>query len=104
MSSVTLPFTFCDIHRMSIITARAPTMAATLIAASPKYPNRESATPPMRPESSTTKATPSAEPLLMPSTEGPANGLRNTVCIWSPLTASPAPAMMAVSACGSLLL
>ena len=37
----------------------------------------------------------------MPSTEGPASGLRNTVCICKPLTAKPAPAMMAVKACGS---
>ena len=37
----------------------------------------------------------------MPSTDGPAKGLRNTVCICRPLTASPAPAAMAVSACGS---
>ncbi len=36
----------------------------------------------------------------MPSTDGPARGLRNTVCISRPLTASPAPAIMDVSACG----
>ena len=45
-----------------------------------------------------------AEPLLMPNTEGPARGLRNTVCICSPLTAKPAPATIAVSACGNRLL
>ena len=32
------------------------------------------------------------------------NGLRNTVCICKPLTAKPAPATIAVRACGSRLL
>ena len=38
---------------------------------------------------------------LMPSTDGPAKGLRKTVCICKPLTESPAPATNAVSACGT---
>ena len=39
-------------------------------------------------------------PELIPNTEGPANGLRKTVCICNPLTAKPAPATSAVKACG----
>ena len=104
INKVTLPFTFCEIQSISDSTAKAPTMAAMLMAASPRYPRRLSATPPNCPDSRTTKATPNAEPLDMPSTEGPASGLWNTVCICSPLTASPAPATMAVSACGRRLL
>lgn len=53
------------------------------------------------PERSTTKATPILAPELMPSTDGPAKGLRKTVCICKPLTESPAPATNAVSACGT---
>ena len=97
ISKVTLPLTFRATQRISIKTAKAPMMAATDIAASPKYPRRLSATPPILPESNTTKATPKAEPLLIPSTDGPANGLRKTVCICKPLTANPAPATIAVN-------
>ena len=78
-------------------------MAATESATSPIYPRRLSATPPIAPDSSTTQATPRLAPELMPSTEGPASGLRNTVCICKPLTESPAPATNAVRACGTRL-
>ena len=56
-------------------------MAATDNATSPIYPKRLSATPPIAPDSSTTQATPRLAPELMPSTEGPASGLRAYV-IW----------------------
>src|SRR5574344_175004 len=79
---------------------RAPTMAATVIATSPTYPKRLSATPPSDDESNTTNATPSDAPLLTPKTDGPARGLRNTVCICNPLTDRPAPANKAVLVCG----
>jgi len=85
------------------MTNNAPIIAATDNATSPIYPKRLSATPPMAPDSSTTQATPKLAPELMPSTEGPANGLRNTVCICKPLTESPAPATNAVRACGTRL-
>ena len=86
---------------MSAITANEPTMAAMDMAASPKYPRRLNATPPSEPDISTMKATPNEAPLEIPNTDGPANGLRNTVCICKPLTASPAPATVAVNACGT---
>ena len=45
---------------------------------------------------SNSNATPSDAPLLTPKTDGPASGLRNTVCICNPLTDRPAPANKAV--------
>ena len=69
-----------------------------VVAANPENPG---ATPTKLPERSTTKATPILAPELMPSTDGPAKGLRKTVCICKPLTESPAPATNAVSACGT---
>ena len=85
---------------MSAMTDSEPMMAERVKAISPMMPILLKATPPRVPDSRTTKATPMLAPELMPSTEGPASGLRNTVCIWSPLTDSPAPATRAVSACG----
>ena len=78
-----------------------PMIAATVRAISPKIPNRLRATPPMAPESSTTKATPMLAPELIPNTDGPARGFRKTVCICSPLIESPAPATKAVRAWGT---
>ena len=71
-------------------------MAATVKAISPMKPSRLNAIPPMLPDSKTTKATPRLAPELIPKTEGPAKGLRKTVCICKPLTAKPAPATKAV--------
>ena len=101
MSRVTLPCTFWETHRISVITANEPMMAAMEMTALPIIPVLLRATPPMLPDIKTTRATPSEAPLLIPSTEGPAKGLWKTVCIWRPLMASPAPATMAVIACGS---
>ena len=78
-----------------------PAIAAMVRAISPIKPSLLKATPPKLPERSTTKATPILAPELMPSTDGPAKGLRKTVCICKPLTESPAPATNAVSACGT---
>src|SRR6188768_2920127 len=58
-------------------------------------PVRAAAAPPR-----TTSATPRLAPELMPSTNGSASGLRNSVCISSPATASAAPASTAVAAGG----
>ena len=52
------------------------------------------------PDNSTTNATPRLAPELIPSTEGPASGLRKIVCICKPLIDNPAPATSAVKACG----
>ena len=82
------------------MTDNEPMMAAIESATSPKRPRWLRATPPMLPEKSTTKATPILAPELIPNTEGPARGLRNTVCICKPLTDRPAPATKAVNACG----
>ena len=101
MSSVTLPLTFCEMRAIKAITASAPMMAETVSARLPTYPRRLNACPPI-PDTNTTSATPRLAPELIPSTEGPANGLRKTVCICNPLTERPAPATKAVSACGSL--
>ena len=101
MSSVTLPRTFCETNTMSAMTDSEPTVAAIVSASSPMYPSLLSATPPTLPESRMTSATPRLAPELMPSTEGPASGLRKTVCICRPLTANPAPATKAVSDWGT---
>ena len=47
-----------------------------------------------------TSATPRLAPLLTPNIYGPAKGLRNSVCIISPLTDNAIPANMAVSILG----
>ena len=57
-----------------------PITADKVIVTSPITPSLLSATPPMLPESSTTQATPKLAPELIPRTDGPASGLRNTVC------------------------
>ena len=63
------------------MTDKEPTMAAMDKPISPIKPSLLNATPPRLPLSKTTKATPILAPELIPNTEGPANGLRNTVCI-----------------------
>lgn len=52
------------------------------------------------PPASITIATPKFAPLLIPSIDGPASGLLNTVCSISPLTANDAPQSNAVIADG----
>ncbi len=54
----------------------------------------------MLPERRMINATPRLAPELIPNSDGPAKGLRNTVCICSPLMDSPAPATKAVMVCG----
>ena len=49
-----------------------------------------------------TKATPKLAPELIPNTNGPANGLRNNVCINNPDIPNPEPTNTAVKAFGSL--
>ena len=46
-------------------------------------------------------AAPKLAPELIPSTNGPAKGFLNSVCIKSPLKASPAPTNMEVKAFGT---
>ena len=64
-----------------------PTLASNECPAMPSSgaPNRNNATPRLAPE-------------LIPSTKGPASGLRNNVCINRPLAASENPASTATSA------
>ena len=76
--------------------AKAPATAAIDIAISPNNPILISAVPPTLPESRIIKATPKLAPELIPSSEGPAKGLRNSVCICNPLMDNPAPAIKAV--------
>ena len=78
-----------------------PAMAERVSVTSPMNPRLLRATPPMLPDNRMTNATPRLAPELIPSTEGPASGFRKTVCIIRPLTASPAPAMIAVRDCGT---
>ena len=52
------------------------------------------------PTTSMTSATPRWAPLSMPSTEGPASGLRKAVCSNRPLTDRAAPHIRAVTAWG----
>lgn len=54
----------------------------------------------LKPPASTTIATPKEAPEEMPMTDGPASGLRKSVCISSPLSASISPARIAVKARG----
>ena len=96
MSRVTLPSTLWERKTISDITSMAPKMAAMVMAVLPIMPKLDRAVPPMAPLSNTTKATPRLAALEMPSTEGPARGLRKTVCISSPATDKPAPQAMAV--------
>ena len=75
-------------------------MAAIVMVELPMMPNLWSSPPPIAPLNITTMATPRLAALDIPSTEGPARGLRKTVCISSPATESPAPQAIAVSVCG----
>ena len=60
----------------------------------------EAAEKPNTEPSITRKATPKVAPLLTPNTEGPAKGLRKSVCICKPLSERATPAITAVSALG----
>ena len=83
------------------MTVMAPTKAARSTAMKPEMEKSPAVTVP--PSSSSTSATPSEAPLLMPKMEGPASGFRKAVCSISPHTASDAPQSMAVMACGNRL-
>ena len=78
---------------MAKSTAAAPTQAAPATPSDENAPER-----PRRGAPSMKRATPRLAPELMPRTYGPANGLRNRVCISSPLTPSAAPARRATTA------
>ena len=95
-----MPSTLCDRYTMNDMTSRAPLMAASVMAELPMMPKLERAVPPRAPLSSTTNATPRLAALDTPSTDGPARGLRKTVCISRPATERPAPHAMAVTVCG----
>ena len=82
------------------VTTIAPAKAETQTAKNPDRSSIPMLTLP--PNNNMTTATPSAAPLVIPNTEGPANGLRNAVCNISPLTANAAPHSIAVTPCGSL--
>ena len=73
----------------------APSQAAP---ARPREANHAEPLQPIRGAPSSSRATPSEAPELIPSTKGPASGLRKRVCICNPLTASAAPAAMATMA------
>ena len=85
--------------RISNNTAKAPRKAAMV---TPKVDHSDSVLTdrPVAVPSKTTKATPRLAPLLMPSREGSARGLRKRVCIRRPDTDRPMPASSAVMACG----
>ena len=55
----------------------------------------------MPPRMSITSATPTLAPLVMPSIDGPARGLRKAVCNSKPDTARLAPHSIAVMLCGT---
>lgn len=81
-------------------TKKLPILAAiTILHLETKYVAK---TPPNNPEPSITKATPKLAPELRPSTNGPAKGFLNKVCINNPETPSPEPTSIAVMAFGSL--
>ena len=77
---------------MMSITAIAPISAANVIESVPAMP---AAAPPMM-----ARATPRDAPLEMPKIEGPASGLRKSVCMSQPLSASAMPPVSAVIALG----
>ncbi len=85
--------------RMRSSTAKAPTKAATV---TPKVDHSDNVLTdnPVAVPNRMTSATPRLEPLLMPSRDGSAKGLRNSVCIKRPDTESPMPTNSAVIACG----
>ena len=76
-------------------------ISAEPIQAAPAMPRVEISGCPVRPRSGAPSrkiATPRLAPELMPSTYGPASGLRKRVCICRPLTARAAPASRATTA------
>ena len=58
--------------------------------------------PPIKDDPNINKATPKLAPELIPSTNGPANGFLNNVCINNPLIDNPEPTKTAVIAFGIL--
>ena len=87
-----------DSTSMMAVTAMAPIKAATSTATKPPILMLPTPMPP--PNNSKTRATPRPEPLLTPSIEGSASGLRNTACMSNPHTDNAPPAKRAVSDCG----
>lgn len=88
----------------AIITAESTKKAPTLAAiACPQPLNAKPAiVPPKNEAPNINMATPKLAPELMPSTNGPANGFLNKVCINSPLIDNPDPTIIAVIAFGNL--
>lgn len=86
------PLRRIDATRISSSIANAPSVAAPAMVSAPIIP------PP--PLISMTHAAPSVDPELMPSTNGPARGLRKKRCIRSPLVGSAIPTNKAVSILG----
>ena len=81
-------------------TNKLPKLAAiTMLHLEIKYVAR---IPPNNPEPKITIATPKLAPELIPSTNGPANGFLNNVCISKPEIPSPEPTKTAVIALGNL--
>ncbi|EMR01217.1 hypothetical protein ADICEAN_03648 [Cesiribacter andamanensis AMV16] len=85
-------------RKMSTSTPAEPSAAAPAVSQGSQSGARKAPTPRLPAISSS--ATPRLAPELMPSTKGPARGLRNRVCICRPATASPLPAATAVRALG----
>ena len=77
------------------VTAIAPTNAAPEIPSWPSEPSPPSQPAEPPPATSTTMATPNEAPLVVPSTNGSASGLRNTVCMCTPQRPSAPPASRA---------
>ncbi len=80
-------------------TINAPKLAAKAI---PKFENAKELIPPISDTPKMSKATPKLAPELIPSTNGPASGFLNKVCINKPLIDNPEPTKTAVIALGSL--
>ena len=103
MSNMRLLRTRVDISNRIPMMMIAPTKAAMITAMIPpnwmSAPNTVVCTVP--PSSSITIPTPSDAPLVIPSIDGPASGLRKVVCNIRPLAASEAPQSSAVTALGS---
>lgn len=91
-----LLLTIVENRKMSPVTAIAPTNAAKSMAMKPEKEYVQADRLP--PIANMTMATPSAAPLFMPNTSGPASGLRNTVWSIRPVTANAAPHSAAVRA------
>ena len=88
----------------AIMTARTIAAPAHAAPAIPRFSSR-GAIPAVMPEDTprTHSAAPSDAPELIPRTYGPARGFMNNVCMRRPLSETAAPAIMAVSALGSLM-